>query len=289
MVLTVATSALLGVVAKMIAVALGIVDTIPLAGLRRRVHAWAAPSPRCGAGVDGAASPPAPCGYGWDLDDVSVPLVSTLGDVLTLPALWLAVGLDGVAFVTPVLARSARRARGRAVVVVSLRSPLEELPRIVRQSLPVLTIAGALSALAGVAVERQPRVRSPQHPALLVLARQLSSAAPVRSAGSCPGRLAPSCTSVSSSPPALPAASPRRDIAVTLGLALPVFLFDASAPTGSRSLFHHESPGLATMLAVTDAGRRARRRLRGRSSPYYGTIAAVPRRPRPRHLRRAGS
>ena len=28
--------------------------------------------------------------YGWDLDNVTAPIVSTLGDVLTLPALWVA-------------------------------------------------------------------------------------------------------------------------------------------------------------------------------------------------------
>ena len=28
--------------------------------------------------------------YGWDLDNLTAPLVSTLGDVLTLPALWIA-------------------------------------------------------------------------------------------------------------------------------------------------------------------------------------------------------
>src|SRR5690606_37480773 len=33
--------------------------------------------------------------FGWDLDNVTAPLVSTLGDALTLPALWLATGLLG--------------------------------------------------------------------------------------------------------------------------------------------------------------------------------------------------
>jgi cation transporter-like permease len=33
--------------------------------------------------------------YGWDLDNVTAPLVSTLGDVLTLPALWLATFAAG--------------------------------------------------------------------------------------------------------------------------------------------------------------------------------------------------
>ena len=36
--------------------------------------------------------------YGWDLDDVNAPLVSTLGDVLTLPALFVGTFLVGESF-----------------------------------------------------------------------------------------------------------------------------------------------------------------------------------------------
>src|SRR5262249_53306386 len=41
--------------------------------------------------------------YGWDLDNVTAPLVSTLGDVLTLPALYLATFLVGVALFSTTL------------------------------------------------------------------------------------------------------------------------------------------------------------------------------------------
>src|SRR4051812_39001997 len=40
--------------------------------------------------------------YGWDLDNVSAPLVGVLGDVLTLPALYLATFLLGL-WITPAL------------------------------------------------------------------------------------------------------------------------------------------------------------------------------------------
>ena len=51
--------------------------------------------------------------YGWDLDNVTAPLVSTLGDVLTLPALYLATGLLGLGLVTSSLGWALAGGRGR--------------------------------------------------------------------------------------------------------------------------------------------------------------------------------
>ena len=60
--------------------------------------------------------------YGWDLDNVTAPLVSSLGDVLTLPALYLATGLLGLGLVTSTLGLGPRgggrrRAGGRGQVL----------------------------------------------------------------------------------------------------------------------------------------------------------------------------
>ena len=41
--------------------------------------------------------------YEWDLDNLVAPVVSTLGDVVTLPALWLAAQLVGIRILTPSL------------------------------------------------------------------------------------------------------------------------------------------------------------------------------------------
>src|SRR3546814_10452725 len=38
--------------------------------------------------------------FGWDLDNVTAPLVSSLGDVLTIPALWVGTGLLGFGLVS---------------------------------------------------------------------------------------------------------------------------------------------------------------------------------------------
>src|SRR4029079_13844315 len=85
--------------------------------------------------------------YGWDLDNVSAPLVGVLGDVLTLPALYLATYLIGLTL-TPaidvVLVLFAV-----AVLVIGWRSRMTELRRVVRESMPILVVAGCVSAGAG--------------------------------------------------------------------------------------------------------------------------------------------
>jgi mgtE-like transporter len=268
-VLTIATSVLLGVVAKMVAVSLGISHTIPIDDfVVVSTVGGALASLLVLASTVGIAA--GAVRFGWDLDDVSAPLVSTLGDVLTLPALWLAVVLTGIAIVTPLLAVAVSIA-ALVAVVLSLRSPFDELPRIVRQSLPVLTIAGGLSALAGVAVERrlEPFTR---HPALLVLLPAFLSSSGALG-GILSGRLGTKLHLGLIDATAMPGRLARRDIGVTLGLALPVFVFDAVGAHFLSLALGHESPGLPTMLGVTLLG--------GVIAvafvilvAYYGTIAA---------------
>ena len=67
--------------------------------------------------VPPSASPPAPVRYGWDLDNVTAPLVSTLGDVLTLPALFLATPAARLRGVPPAVGLVAMRV-ALAVLIV---------------------------------------------------------------------------------------------------------------------------------------------------------------------------
>jgi mgtE-like transporter len=88
----------------------------------------------------------------WDLDSVGAPLITAIGDVVTLPCLLIASYLVGIDIVTPVL--------GLICVVLgvvalargwSTMRPLAR--RIVRESFPVLCIAIVLDVLAGTIVE----------------------------------------------------------------------------------------------------------------------------------------
>src|SRR5215470_10404344 len=77
----------------------------------------------------------------WDLDNVSSPIVTAAGDMVTLPALFLATYLAGLAWVTPIVAILCAIV-GIAALVRSLRSPYPILRRIARESVPILVIAG---------------------------------------------------------------------------------------------------------------------------------------------------
>jgi mgtE-like transporter len=104
---------------------------------------------------------------GWDLDNVAGPIVTAAGDMITLPALFLATYLVGIGWVTPTIAVLCAVA---AIVslFLSMRSGLPILRRIVRESVPVLAIAGTIDIIAGLTIEK--RFESfLAFPALLVL------------------------------------------------------------------------------------------------------------------------
>jgi mgtE-like transporter len=103
----------------------------------------------------------------WDLDNVTSPIVTAAGDMVTLPALFLATYLVGLPWVTGIIAVLC------AVVALialgaSVRSRAPILRRIARESLPVLALAGTVDIVAGLTIEK--RFSSfVLYPALLVL------------------------------------------------------------------------------------------------------------------------
>ncbi|MBH99358.1 MAG: hypothetical protein CL467_02000 [Acidimicrobiaceae bacterium] len=92
--------------------------------------------------------------FGWDLDNVMAPLVSTLGDLATVPALVVAAVLAKQSEVVDLLAAVLGFA-AVAVLIAAWRTRLDDVRRIVRQSVPILLLAGILDLLAGVAVEKR--------------------------------------------------------------------------------------------------------------------------------------
>jgi mgtE-like transporter len=103
----------------------------------------------------------------WDLDNVAAPIVTAAGDMVTLPALFLATYLVGVAWVTPVVAVICVSA-GTLALVASVRSRAPILRRIARESLPVLMLAGTVDIVAGLTIEKRFSAFL-VYPALLVL------------------------------------------------------------------------------------------------------------------------
>ena len=270
LVLTLGMSALLAVIAKSIAVALGIDRTISIldlslisvfGGLLASVLVLGSALALTSAAVR----------HDWDLDNVNAPLVSTLGDVLTLPALYVATSLVGIAVLTPMLGVVALAVAGAALYHGTM-SRLQQLRRIVRESLPVLVLAGAVSAMAGIVLER--RFESfATLPALLVLVpAHLSSAGAL--GGILSSRLATKLHLGLVSPQPFPSGEARGDIALVFLLGVPVHLFNGVGAHLVGRVLVHQSPGLPEMALLSLVS--------GAVSlvfvvvvAYYGTIAAV--------------
>jgi mgtE-like transporter len=89
----------------------------------------------------------------WDLDNMSAPIITAAGDMVTLPALFLAIILIGgessnnhsILFGIFVIL-------GIITVLYAIRSRLDIMKRIVYESIPILLVAGAMSTVAGLII-----------------------------------------------------------------------------------------------------------------------------------------
>lgn len=89
---------------------------------------------------------------GWNMDDVGAPTITATGDLITLPALLLAViplGLEPLGVIVGALGVAA----GIAAVWFGWRHEEVGVRRVVRESLIVLTIAVTIDVLAGMVME----------------------------------------------------------------------------------------------------------------------------------------
>ena len=165
-VLTLVTAVVLAVLAKAFAVGFGIPDSISVADLLV-ISFLAAVISSLVLVVFTVALAAASIRYRWDPDNVMAPLVTATGDLITLPTLYLAtLVLDNRAVVTVVSVVAV----GAAVVslVLALRSRLAILKQILRESLAVVIVAGALSLVAGLTLEGRLDTLA-ETPALLAL------------------------------------------------------------------------------------------------------------------------
>jgi mgtE-like transporter len=185
---------------------------------------------------------------GWDLDNVSAPIVTAAGDMVTLPGLFLATYAVGVAWVTPVVA-VACAVVGLAALVVSIRVRAPVLRRIARESLPVLAIAGSLDVIAGLTIEK--RLASFfVYPALLVLVPPfLEDSGALGSILS--ARVATKLHLGTLDPTRLRLWLIGEDVALTYLYAIPVFLLLGVSADIAAAAAGLKSPGSLDMIAVS--------------------------------------
>jgi mgtE-like transporter len=185
---------------------------------------------------------------GWDLDSVGAPLITAVGDMATIPCLFVATFLVGIRWVTPAVA---------AVVVVgaaalTVRSLMVDRPlarRIIRESVLILVVMGGVDLLAGLVAESRLE-RFLAFPALLVLLPPF-----LESAGALGGIL----TSRLSSKLHMGLLSPRRrpeaaawlDATIVFLFAAFMFTLRGAIAEVAAQVMGLASPGFLTMLGVS--------------------------------------
>ncbi len=209
--------------------------------------------------------------YGWDLDNVSAPIASVLGDVLTLPALFVATFLLGFTILTPTLGVLLVVA-AIALIVLGWITRLTDLRRIVRESVPVLLVAGCISTGAGIALEKS-FASFVAYPGLLVMVpAHLSSAGAL--GGILSGRLSTKMLLGYVDPTPTPDREAWSDIQLTMLLGFPIYLFNAVGAWVVSGWIGADTPGLGPMIASSQlAGFVAMAVVV--TIAYYGAIASL--------------
>jgi mgtE-like transporter len=184
----------------------------------------------------------------WDLDSVSAPLVTAIGDIATLPALWAASYLAQIRYFTVGVAVAA----ALACLGATVRGLLTDLPitrRVIRESMPVLFAAGLLDILAGTVLEARIE-RFIAYPALLVLVPPFLEDTNALS-GILSSRLASKLHLGVIEPKALPEPLAWVDISINFLFAVSVFFMVGLSAEIVSDLTGKASPGLPTMLGIS--------------------------------------
>jgi mgtE-like transporter len=249
-VLTLATSVALAVLAKALSVGFGLTDTISIVDFLVISVVGGVLASVIVLGVTVALAA-ASARFEWDPDNVMAPLVTAIGDLVTLPALYLATLLVGVGVLDDVIAALGVVA-GVVAVVAALRSERTLLRSIVAESLPVVLVAGSLSLAAGLTLEGQ-LDQLAEYPALLALVPPF-----LASAGSLGGILSSHLTSKLHlgvmAPDGLPGREARADILRVYGLALPIFALASLVADLAAIAVDLASPGPVDLVLIALLG-----------------------------------
>jgi mgtE-like transporter len=244
--LSLAVSLLLAVVAKLVAVGFGVANTISIADfVVISVVGGVLSSVVVLLITLGVATLSAH--REWDFDNVASPIVTTSGDMVTLPSLFLATFLVQLDVVTPIVA-AACTVVGLLALAEGIRSPRPTLRRIVSESIPVLLAAAVIDVIAGITVEKRLDALAAT-PALLVLIPPF-----LGQSGSLGGILACRISTKLHlglvSPGRLAFRPVAEDILLIAGYALPVYLLVGLSSDVVAALAGLDSPGVLEVVGV---------------------------------------
>jgi len=189
---------------------------------------------------------------GWDLDSVGAPLITAIGDVVTLPCLFIASFLVQIELVTPIAGGIALIA-GIVSIVHGWTVVLPIARRIVRESFPVLCIAIVLDILAGTVVEpRMEEVFLPLPIFLIILPGFLENTGAL--GGILSARLGSKLHLGAVTPRARPEAAALLDGSIVIALGLIVYVLTAITTLPVALLIGAAHPGALTFLGVVLVG-----------------------------------
>jgi mgtE-like transporter len=208
---------------------------------------------------------------GWDLDDVNAPLVSAVGDVVTLPALLVASFLLDITVLSKILATMLL-----LLTAVSLwwsrRTMLVLVRQVMIESLPILLTTGILLVVAGVVIEHELSAFVANRAMLILVPACLATAGAI--GGILSGRLSSKFHLGVIDPTAIPGRLARRDLIAGLAFALPVLILNGLLAQVASLVFGFESPGTVSLVWISTIGGTIATVLAG-AIGYYGTALAV--------------
>ncbi len=189
--------------------------------------------------------------FGWDLDNVTAPLVSASGDFVTLPALLIATTFIQRGRVTELMAGSFVFVALVAGLLL-VRSNFGLCKRIALESLPVLVVAGSMSLVAGLLLEQSIDQFLTYTVLLVMLPGFLSAAGAL--GGILSSRLATKVHLGFIERAWIPEGEAREDIKIAFVLALPIFGYVSLTAAVVGGWFGKTSPGALDLFLVAVTG-----------------------------------
>ena len=186
--------------------------------------------------------------YEWDLDNVVAPLVTTTGDLLTVPSLILVSCLADRSDLTNGLA-VAIASVSAVVLILSLRTPLERFRRVFRQSIPILGLAAILDLIAGFVVEKRLKDLLEVEAILILLPAFLGIAGAL--GGILSSRLSTQFHLGMDDASPLPSRSSLRGAIDLSVLAVPIFIFSGVIAHLIAVVAGQSTPGIAKLVLIS--------------------------------------
>jgi mgtE-like transporter len=189
---------------------------------------------------------------GWDLDSVGAPLITAIGDVITLPAILLASYLVQIDIVTPVIGVLGLGA-GIVSLVIGWRTTHALARRVVRESFPILCVAIVLDVLAGTVIDpRMDQVFLPLPAFLIIIPGFLENTGALGAILA--ARLGSKLHLGAVTPSAKPDAAALLDGTLVLALGLTVYAMSAVTTLGVAELLGQAYPGALRFVGIVLVG-----------------------------------